>query len=102
MNVHIAFGRHFMNHENNKKKYKTIEVIANTFGIVALILVFASLILALIFEWKFLDYVVNGFGILIILSLIIGAIPHVMEKNIKKIIFDFLFIVIIAFIFYNL
>lgn len=73
-----------MNHENNKKKYKTIEVIANTFGIVALILVFASLILALIFKWNFLDYVVNGSGILIILSLIISAIPHVMEKISRK------------------
>lgn len=80
-----------MNHENNKKKYQKIEVIANTLGIAALI-----------FEWKFLDYVVNGSGVLIILSLIIGAIPHVMEKNIKIILFDILFIVIIAIIFYNL
>ncbi|AYX88797.1 MULTISPECIES: hypothetical protein [Staphylococcus] len=91
-----------MNHENDKKKYQKIEVIANTFGIVALILVFASLILALIFEWKFLDYVVNGSGVLIILSLIISAIPHVMEKNIKIIVFDIIFIVIIAIIFYSL
>lgn len=91
-----------MNYENNKKKYQKIEVIANTLGIAALILVFASLILAMIFEWKLLDYVVNGSGVLIILSLIIGAIPHVMEKNIKKIVFDILFIEIIAIIFYNL
>src|SRR5699024_795529 len=100
MNVHIAFWRHFMNHENNKKKYQKIEVIYNTLGIAALILVFDSLIFAMIFELKFLDYVVNGSGVLIILSLIIGSIPLFMEKNIKKIVFDIVFIVIIAIIFY--
>ena len=44
-----------MTKDNEQERYKTLASIANTAGIVALVLTLGSLVLAIIFDWQFLD-----------------------------------------------
>lgn len=89
-----------MNKNSESKKYKKFEIIADTLGIIALVIVLCSLVLAIIFDWKFLDYIVNGAGVLILLSMMIGTVPYILERNVKKIVFSILFIIVLAYIYF--
>lgn len=90
-----------MTKDNEQEQYKTLASIANTAGIVALVLTLGSLVLAIIFDWQFLDYIVKFSGVLIVLSLIIDSVPHIEEKNIKKIIYNILFIIVLVYIIFG-
>lgn len=90
-----------MTKDNEQERYKTLASIANTAGIVALVLTLGSLVLAIIFDWQFLDYIVKFSGILIVLSLIIDSVLYILEKNIKKIIYNILFIIVLVYIFFG-
>lgn len=90
-----------MTKDNEQERYKTLASIANTVGIVALVLTLGSLVLAIIFDWQFLDYIVKFSGVLIVLSLIIDSVPHIEEKNIKKIIYNILFIIVLVYIIFR-
>ncbi|WP_145460926.1 hypothetical protein [Staphylococcus saprophyticus] len=90
-----------MTKDNEQERYKTLASIANTTGIVALVLTLGSLVLAIIFDWQFLDYIVKFSGVLIVLSLIIDSVPHIEEKNIKKIIYNILFIIVLVYIIFR-
>ena len=85
-----------MTKDNEQERYKTLASIANTAGIVALVLTLGSLVLAIIFDWQFLDYIVKYSGVLIVLSLIIDSV-----QNIKKIIYNILFIIVLVYIFFG-
>ncbi|MCC4220868.1 hypothetical protein [Staphylococcus saprophyticus] len=90
-----------MTKDNEQERYKTLASIANTAWIVALVLTLGSLVLAIIFDWQFLDYIVKFSGVLIVLSLIIDSVLYIFEKNIKKIIYNILFIIVLVYIFFG-
>ncbi|NWK84246.1 hypothetical protein HYE69_05445 [Staphylococcus sp. GSSP0090] len=90
-----------MNQRAEKNKFKIFETIADTLGITALVIILCSLVLVIIFDWHFLDYIVKGAGVLMLLSMIISTIPYISERNIKKILFNILFIIVIAYVFFN-
>lgn len=90
-----------MTKDNEQERYKTLASIANTAEIVALVLTLGSLVLAIIFDWQFLDYIVKFSGVLIVLSLIIDSVLYILEKNIKKIIYNILFIIVLVYIFFG-
>ncbi|MCE7781975.1 hypothetical protein ACT9T1_12615 [Staphylococcus xylosus] len=86
---------------NEKDKHEKIENIANALMLTASLLILACLILYFIFYWQFLDYIVNGAGALCLLGLLIGTISNIMERDIKRISFNVLMIIVLAYIFYR-
>lgn len=63
---------------------------------------FFLLIIKITFEWSFLDYFANFFKGTFILGTVIDAIPDFLEKNVKRIIWDLIFIsimILILFVF---
>ena len=79
------------------KEYEKYEKSSRIVMVTSMFLLFTTLILKIIFEWSFLDYIANILKCGFILSLFIDAIPDFLEKDIKRIIWDLIFIVIILF-----
>lgn len=82
------------------KKYEKYEKSSRIVMVTSMFLLFITLILKIIFEWSFLDYIANILKCGFILSLFIDAVPDFLEKNIKRIIWDLIFILIMILIFY--
>lgn len=85
----------FTEKTKNYKKYGKLSSIVMG---VSVFLLFLLLIFKLIFEWPFLDYLANFFKGTFILGIVIEAIPDFLEKNVKRIIWDLIFILIMTLI----
>ncbi|MCG7339510.1 hypothetical protein MHZ36_09415 [Staphylococcus sp. ACRSN] len=81
----------------NYKKCDTLSLVIMVTSITCLIL---NLIVKVIFSWAFLDYINAILSVIFILSLVIGTIPTILEKNYKRLIVELLFISIIIFLFF--
>ncbi|WP_241958573.1 hypothetical protein, partial [Staphylococcus equorum] len=84
------------------KKYEKYEKSSRIVMVTSMFLLFITLILKIIFEWSFLDYIANILKCGFILSLFIDAVPDFLEKNIKRIIWDLIFILIMILIFFDI
>nr|WP_049389438.1 hypothetical protein [Staphylococcus capitis] len=83
------------------EKVKEYENYGNLSSIVmgaSAISLFFLLIIKLTFGWSFLDYFANFFKGTFILGTVIDAIPDFLEKNVKRIIWDLIFILIMILI----
>lgn len=78
--------------------YKIYRKLSNICLATSLIGFVFLLILYLLFEWSFLDYIANFLKGIFILGLVIEIIPDFLEKNLKSIIWGLIFIVVMAFI----
>lgn len=83
------------------KEYEKYEKSSRVVMVTSMFLLFTTLILKIIFEWSFLDYIANILKCGFILSLFIDAIPDFLEKDIKRIIWDLIFIVIMIILFFD-
>ncbi|MFQ3727204.1 hypothetical protein ABLV92_08265 [Staphylococcus equorum] len=83
------------------KEYEKYEKSSRIVMVTSMLLLFTTLILKIIFEWSFLDYIANILKCGFILSLFIDAIPDFLEKDIKRIIWDLIFIVIMIILFFD-
>ncbi|MDG0825912.1 hypothetical protein M4K87_10630 [Staphylococcus equorum] len=83
------------------KEYEKYEKSSRIVMVTSMFLLFTTLILKIIFEWSFLDYIANILKCGFILSLFIDAIPDFLEKDIKRIIWDLIFIVIMIILFFD-
>ncbi|PTE74917.1 hypothetical protein BUY85_13950 [Staphylococcus equorum] len=83
------------------KEYEKYEKSSRIVMVTSMFLLFTTLILKIIFEWSFLDYIANILKCGFILSLFIDAIPDFLEKDIKRIIWDLIFIVILIILFFD-
>lgn len=83
----------FSKEKNSHKMYKKIMYILLNSTVIAFILL---LILKLIFDFSFLDYIHIFFRFIFLLGLIIGSIPDFIEKKVKAIILDLIIIIIMA------
>ncbi|MGJ5718978.1 hypothetical protein ACSBQ5_14270 [Staphylococcus equorum] len=83
------------------KDYEKYEKSSRIVMVTSMLLLFTTLILKIIFEWSFLDYIANILKCGFILSLFIDAIPDFLEKDIKRIIWDLIFIVIMIILFFD-
>ena len=83
------------------KDYEKYEKSSRIVMVTSMFLLFTTLILKIIFEWSFLDYIANILKCGFILSLFIDAIPDFLEKDIKRIIWDLIFIVIMIILFFD-
>lgn len=84
------------------KKYEKYEKSSRIVMVTSMFLLFITLILKIIFEWSFLDYIANILKCGFILSLFIDAVPDFLEKNIKRIIWDLIFILIMILLFFDI
>lgn len=90
-----------MTQDNEQERYKKFASIANVIGIGGLILAFISLILAIVFDSNFFEYAINIACVFIIVSLMISTIPYILEKNIKKVMYSVLIIIVLAYMFFR-
>lgn len=89
----------FLEKSKEYKKYGKVSSIVMSTSVISL---FLLLILLLIFEWSFLEYLALVFKVTFILGIIIDAIPDFLEKNVKHIIWDLIFIIFMITIFFLL
>ncbi|PIH06363.1 hypothetical protein CTJ08_12255 [Staphylococcus epidermidis] len=83
--------------KNSHKMYKKIMYILLNSTVIAFILL---LILKLIFDFPFLNYIHIFFRFVFLLGLIIGSIPDFIEKKVKAIILDLIIIIIMTILFF--
>lgn len=86
------------------KEYKNYGNLSSIVMGASAISLFFLLIIKITFEWSFLDYFANFFKGTFILGTVIDAIPDFLDKNVKRIIWDLIFILImilILFVFWN-
>jgi zinc transporter ZupT len=83
-------------------KYKKYRKLSNIFLATSLTGLVFLLILYLLFEWSFLDYIANFLKGVFILGVVFELIPEILEKNIKSIIWGLIFILIMIFILFVL
>ncbi|MCG9810607.1 hypothetical protein [Staphylococcus argenteus] len=87
--------------QNNQNNYVTkIATWGSFIAIASFIILFVSIFLKFTFDVQFLTQVMNICRYTLILGFILMSIPDVVDKNIKKIIFDAF--IIIVFIFFLL
>ena len=87
--------RVFIERTKEYKKYGNLSRIVMGISMISLLFL---LIFKLIFEWSFLDYFANFLKGTFIFGVVIGAIPDFLEKNVKHIIWDLVFILIVTLI----
>lgn len=80
------------------KEYKNYGNLSSIVMGASAISLFFLLIIKLTFEWSFLDYFANFFKGTFILGTVTNAIPDFLEKNVKRIIWDLIFILIMILI----
>ncbi|WP_436868554.1 hypothetical protein [Staphylococcus equorum] len=85
----------FLKEHKEYEKYARLSRIIMNMSMISLLFL---LILKLIFGWGFLDYIVNVLLATFILSLFIDAIPDFLEKNIKGLVWDLIFIALMIWI----
>ncbi|MBO0927139.1 hypothetical protein J2P86_08130 [Staphylococcus sp. 30400_3112M30941] len=87
--------------QNNQNNYVTkIATWGSFIAIASFIILFVSIFLKFTFGFQFLTLVMNICRYTLILGFIMMSLPDVVEKNIKKILFDAF--IIIVFIFFLL
>ncbi|ATY57165.1 TPA: hypothetical protein ACGI1V_000907 [Staphylococcus argenteus] len=87
--------------QNNQNNYVTkIATWGSFIAIASFIILFVSIFLKFTFDVQFLTQVMNICRYTLILGFILMSLPDVVDKNIKKIIFDAF--IIIVFIFFLL
>ncbi|GJF44127.1 hypothetical protein [Staphylococcus argenteus] len=87
--------------QNNQSNYVTkIATWGSFIAIASFIILFVSIFLKFTFDVQFLTQVMNICRYTLILGFILMSLPDVVDKNIKKIIFDAF--IIIVFIFFLL
>ncbi|MCG9839404.1 hypothetical protein LHK17_03620 [Staphylococcus argenteus] len=87
--------------QNNQNNYVTkIDTWGSFIAIASFIILFVSIFLKFTFDVQFLTQMMNICRYTLILGFILMSLPDVVDKNIKKIIFDAF--IIIVFIFFLL
>lgn len=87
--------------QNNQNNYVSkIATWGSFIAIASFIILFASIFLKFTFGFQFLTLIINICRCTLILGFIMMSLPDVVEKNIKKILFDAF--IIIVFIFFLL
>lgn len=76
------------------KKYEKFGRVSKCFFAMTLITMLVGLVAKLGFDWYFTPYIVSVGSALFIIGVIIDAIPDFIEKNIKKITLNIIFIII--------
>ncbi|ERH33950.1 hypothetical protein SEQU_13140 (plasmid) [Staphylococcus equorum UMC-CNS-924] len=85
----------FLKENKGYEKYARLSRIIMNVSMISLLFL---LILKLLFEWGFLDYIVNVLLATFILSLFIDAIPDFLENNIKALVWDLIFIALMIWV----
>lgn len=83
------------------EKYKKYNILASTFLTTSLIALVFLLGFKIMFDWLFLDYIVNFFKGIFILGLIFELIPEILEKNKGNIILGMIFIIGMTYLFFG-
>lgn len=85
----------FLKERNGYEPYTKVSKIMMA---ISMSLVLLILVLKLLFAWTISNYIIYGLLSIFILSLIIGAIPDFLRKNVTAAVFDVIFIGVVIWI----